>query len=219
MQRILLLETSSRCCSVALAIDGTVAIERSVTDPAGYRHAELLHPMIDEVLGSAGVAVRELSAIGAAHGPGSYTGLRIGLAAAKGLALPWNLPVFGVSSLELLAEAVREAVPADGLGVWAAMDARRMEVYEAFFGSGLERESEDSPAIAGEQWSTRPAAWGGGDGVQKVRAYWPALRDSGVRYASARHALNPVLRQISAGAAEDLATWEPRYLKVFGQVL
>lgn len=219
MKHILLLETSSRCCSVALACDGEVVVSRSVVDPQGYRHAELLHPMIDAVLDEGGIAVRDLGALGVAHGPGSYTGLRIGLAAAKGLALPWELPCYGVSSLELLAEAVREAHPQSTLPIWAAMDARRMEVYEAFFQSDVTRTSTDQPSIANEDWSLRTPALGAGDGVEKVRSLWPSLEDSGIRYAEARHALGPVLRQIAEGTPEDLATWEPRYLKVFGQVL
>jgi tRNA threonylcarbamoyladenosine biosynthesis protein TsaB len=219
MLRILLLETSSRCCSVALACGGEVTVARSVVDPQGYRHAELLHPMISDVLKEGGIAVRDLSALGVAHGPGSYTGLRIGLAAAKGLALPWALPCYGVSSLELLAEAVREAHPQSELPIWAAMDARRMEVYEAFFTPDLLRTSADQPSIAEESWGQRPSAWGAGDGVEKVRSLWPGLVDSGIRYAEARHALGPVLRRMAEAAPEDLTTWEPRYLKVFGQVL
>jgi tRNA threonylcarbamoyladenosine biosynthesis protein TsaB len=219
MPRILLIETSSRCCSVALACGGDVVVERSVVDPQGYRHAELLHPMISEVLKEGELAVRELDALGVAHGPGSYTGLRIGLAAAKGLALPWALPCYGVSSLELLAEAAREAHPQSELPVWAAMDARRMEVYEAFFTSELVQTSSDQPSIADESWAHRPPALGAGDGIEKIRSVWPGLQDSGVKYAEARHALRPVQRRMADSAPEDLATWEPRYLKVFGQVL
>ena len=82
MQRILLIETSSRRCSVAVARDGQICAERGVLDPEGYRHAEALHPLISEVLEESGMAVRELTAIAAAQGPGSYTACALG----------WRLP-------------------------------------------------------------------------------------------------------------------------------
>ena len=108
MPRLLLIETSSRLCSVAVAEGGCIVAEREDLNLQGYRHAEALHPMIGEVLASAGLKVRDLTGIAAGQGPGSYTGLRIGLSAAKGLALPWGIPCYGVSSLEMLAEAVQE---------------------------------------------------------------------------------------------------------------
>jgi len=180
--------------------------------------------MILEVLASAGLKVRDLTGIAAGQGPGSYTGLRIGLSAAKGLALPWGIPCYGVSSLEMLAEAVKEelkkALKEDqALSIWTAMDARRMEVYEAFFDASGVRISQDRPQVIDASWADRPAAWAGGDGVEKSLEHWPSLRDSGVRFASARHALAAASRGIQAGDSEDLAAWEPQYLKAFGQVL
>ena len=138
MPRLLLIETSSRLCSVAVAEGGCIVAEREELSIQGYRHAEALHPMIGEVLASAGLKVRDLTGIAAGQGPGSYTGLRIGLSAAKGLAIPWGIPCYGVSSLEMLAEAVQEELRQSlkddqALSIWTAMDARRMEVYEAFF--------------------------------------------------------------------------------------
>lgn len=215
MSALLLIETSTRLCSVAVAIHGVVVSELEELDPKGYRHAEALSPMIQAALSDAGIRVRELSGIAAAQGPGSYTGLRIGLAAAKGLALPWNIPCYGVDSLQLIAEAVREAVPSE-LPIWSAMDARRSEVYSAWFHPDGQRSSVDLPEVIDAAWADRPAALAGGDGVEKVLEHWPQLQDSGVRYARARHALAGALR---ATESEDLATWEPRYLKMFGQAL
>lgn len=215
MSALLLIETSTRLCSVAVAIDGVVVAEHEELDPKGYRHAEALNPMIQNALSDVGLRVRDLSGIAAAQGPGSYTGLRIGLAAAKGLALPWGIPCYGVDSLELIAEAVREAVPSE-LPIWSAMDARRSEVYSAWFHPDGVRSSDDLPEVIEPTWAERPAALAGGDGVEKVLEHWPQLQDSGVRYARARHALAGALR---ATGSEDLATWEPRYLKMFGQAL
>lgn len=214
MKAVLLLETSSKRCSVAVAVDGALVAERDALDPQGYLHAERLHPMIDEVLRDAGFAVRELTGIAAAQGPGSYTGLRIGLAAAKGLALPWDIPCYGLDSLAMLAVAAAETDPT-ATRIWAAMDARRLEVYSAWFSPDGQRLSPDVPEVAQDEWADRPEALGAGDGIEKIRPFWPSLRDSGVRYAFARHGI-PLL---ASAPAVDLATWEPNYLKVFGQAL
>jgi tRNA A37 threonylcarbamoyladenosine modification protein TsaB len=96
------------------------------------------------------------------------------------------------------------------------MDARRSEVYAAWFLPDGQRSSADIPEVIDSTWAERPAALAGGDGVEKVLEHWPQLRDSGVRYARARHALAGALRSTKS---EDLATWEPRYLKMFGQAL
>lgn len=224
MPRLLLIETSSRLCSVAVAEGGRIIAEREDLNLQGFRHAEALHPMIKEVLAAAGLKVRDLTGIAAGQGPGSYTGLRIGLSAAKGLALPWGIPCYGVSSLEMLAAAVREVLKEkqeeqEDSCIWTAMDARRMEVYEAFFEGSGKRISQDRPQIIDASWADRPAAWAGGDGVEKSMEHWPSLRDSGLRFARARHALEAASRRIQAGDSQDLAVWEPQYLKEFGQLL
>lgn len=224
MPRLLLIETSSRLCSVAVAEGGSIIAEREDLNLQGFRHAEALHPMIKEVLAAAGLKVRDLTGIAAGQGPGSYTGLRIGLSAAKGLALPWGIPCYGVSSLEMLAAAVREVLTEkqeeqEDSCIWTAMDARRMEVYEAFFEGSGKRVSQDCPKIIDASWADRPAAWAGGDGVEKSLEHWPSLRDSGVRFARARHALAAASRRIQVGDSQDLAAWEPQYLKEFGQFL
>lgn len=224
MPRLLLIETSSRLCSVAVAEGGRIIAEREDLNLQGFRHAEALHPMIKEVLAASGLKVRDLTGIAAGQGPGSYTGLRIGLSAAKGLALPWGIPCYGVSSLEMLAAAVREVLKEkqeeqEDSCIWTAMDARRMEVYEAFFEGSGKRISQDRPQIIDASWADRPAAWAGGDGVEKSMEHWPSLRDSGLRFARARHALEAASRRIQAGDSQDLAVWEPQYLKEFGQFL
>lgn len=218
MPVFLLMETTTRLCSVAVATEDSVLSEREELDPKGFRHAEALHPMISEVLQESGVRVRDLSGIGAAHGPGSYTGLRIGLAAAKGLAMPWDIPCYGVDSLSMLAVAVGES-QSNALPIWTALDARRLEVYSAWFHANGHRQSNDLPEVADGSWMDRPPALAGGDGVEKVLEFWPSLTDSGVRYARARHAREAVALAHASGKSESIATWEPRYLKVFGQAL
>ncbi len=97
----------------------------------GYSHAEKLHVFIEDILKEAGITVRDLKAIAISKGPGSYTGLRIGVSAAKGLCYALQIPLISVDTLQVLAQKVTQN---DGLIV-PMIDARRMEVYSAVFDS------------------------------------------------------------------------------------
>lgn len=128
MAYILNLETSSTNCSVALSFKGEVIYSKE-HNSAGYSHAEKLHIFIDEVLQSANIAMNDLKAIAVGKGPGSYTGLRIGVATAKGLCYALSIPLIAVNTLESLALQVND----DDCYVIAMLDARRMEVYDSIF--------------------------------------------------------------------------------------
>jgi tRNA threonylcarbamoyladenosine biosynthesis protein TsaB len=126
---ILAIDTTESACSAALAWQGRV-VERF--EPAARRHNEVLLPMIDALLGGAGLAVGRLDAIAFARGPGSFTGVRIAAAVAQGLAFAGDLPLVPVSSLQALAQG---AARVHGrAGVLAAFDARMGEVYWGVFG-------------------------------------------------------------------------------------
>lgn len=122
--KILALDTSTEYCSAALWIDGE---ERQCLEHAGQRHSQLLLPMVDRLLGEAGLSPRGLDAIAAAVGPGSFTGLRIATAVGQGLAFGADLPVVPVGTLEALAEGSESAQVA------VALDARMGEVYFGAF--------------------------------------------------------------------------------------
>ena len=130
MAVILQLETATHSCSVALARDGALLASRDHLS-TGFSHAEKLNVFIDEVLKEAGVTMKELNAVAVGIGPGSYTGLRIGLSAAKGLCYALDIPIIGIGTLDCLVEALRAA----GHGpramelLWPMIDARRMEVF------------------------------------------------------------------------------------------
>lgn len=128
MGLILNLETATRNCSVALARDGElIALKESAG--AGYSHAESLHVYIEECLRMVGLGYPDLDAIAVSEGPGSYTGLRIGVSAAKGLCYALGKPLIAVPTLEILASAAKV-----GHGVVIPLlDARRMEVYTAVY--------------------------------------------------------------------------------------
>src|SRR6478736_3881957 len=104
---ILNIETATKNCSVSIAKDGITVASKEVSDQ-GYSHAEKLHVFIEDVIKEAGITVKDLSAVAISQGPGSYTGLRIGVSTAKGLCFSLDIPLIAVSTLKVLAyEAVQ----------------------------------------------------------------------------------------------------------------
>ena len=144
---ILAFETTAKAGSVALLEDGKLLGESYQN--TGLTHSQTLMVMAEDMLKAAGKTVTDVTAVAVAEGPGSFTGVRIGVAAAKGLAWGGELPCYGVSTLEAMAETLGAY---EGY-VCACMDARRNQVYNALFlarGGKLERVSEDR-AIALEE--------------------------------------------------------------------
>lgn len=138
MAVILNIETSGSVCSAALTAEGTVIAHRE--DFEGRNHATLLSGFIKHCLDHAAEHEIKLDAVAVSMGPGSYTGLRIGLSEAKGLAYALNIPLIGVNTLELLATRVMfssDDISPDTVFV-PMIDARRMEVYTAAYNFGLE---------------------------------------------------------------------------------
>ena len=126
---LLALDTALEACSVAILRDGRVVAARSEPMPRG--HQERLAPLIDELMAEAGLCFSALDRIGVTVGPGSFTGLRVGLAFAKGLGFALGRPVVGVGALEALAASTGS----DGF-VAAVIDARRDQVYVQGFSAG-----------------------------------------------------------------------------------
>lgn len=130
--KILALDTATEVCSVALLQDGQI-IDR--TEMAPRRHAELVLPMAEELLAEAGITRQQLDAIAVGRGPGAFTGVRLAVSVAQGLALALDIPVVPVSSLAALAMQA----PDNGAAVLAVIDARRAEIYAGAFTKGPER--------------------------------------------------------------------------------
>lgn len=138
--KILALETSAKAVSVAVAENGKILCSRFAN--AGQTHSVTMMPMLNEMLNTAALTLDDIGAVAVAHGPGSFTGLRIGVSAAKGLAWAKGLPCCGVSTLEAMAENGRHF---EGL-IIGAMDARRNQIYNALFlcqGGKMERLTPD----------------------------------------------------------------------------
>jgi len=132
MAIILNLETATHNCSVALAIDG-VCVALVEQSAAKFVHAEKLHNFIAQVLAEAGKKMTDLEAVAVSNGPGSYTGLRIGISAAKGLCYALNIPMIALNTNDVLAASLEAKSNIDY--ILSVIDARRNEVYARLFDS------------------------------------------------------------------------------------
>ncbi len=226
--RLLALETATDVCSVALAEDARVTATLTLARPR--MHAEQLVALIRDALRYGGIEAEALDAVAVSMGPGSYTGLRIGVSTAKGLAMAVGAKLVGVPSLEALAAT---AAPAADPGdvVCAAFNARRDEVYAAAF--RVEAEDALTPvtetaALAADDLSTwLPVQTTGrlrlvGEGAPLIAEALRPQWDERIRILPA-DAFAPdaaaVARlgkaRLKRGETEDLATFEPFYLKAF----
>ena len=133
MAYILNIETSTKNCSVSIAYNGKTLLCKELSDQ-GYSHAEKLHLFIQELCEETKVSLSELNAVAVSMGPGSYTGLRIGVSAAKGFCYAMDIPLIAIDTLTILAH---QLLNVDGL-IIPMIDARRMEVYAAVFNSNKE---------------------------------------------------------------------------------
>ncbi len=212
---ILNLETTTKNCSVALAKNGKTIAFREIAEQ-GYSHAELLHVFIDEVFLEANHTFQQLSAVAVSHGPGSYTGLRIGVSAAKGLCYALNIPLISTDTLLCLA---KQSNISNGV-VIPMIDARRMEVYMAIFDKYLEKIQPTQALIINENsFSTiEDAIYIVGDCQSKVQE---VLVDKKfhflpeVQFPSAKAMSKISFDKFQEQIFEDLAYFEPLYLKDF----
>ncbi len=220
MPRILLIETSTSLCSVALSEDGRVVACRESAEPRA--HAAMTAPYVQEVLQERGLRAADLDAVCVSAGPGSYTGLRVGVSTAKGICFAAGIPLLSVGTLELLVHQARaEGLLPDGCRyVIPMIDARRMEVYTAVFSPEGRQLSEVEPRIVDAE-SYRSERDAGpvlfiGDGAEKCRS---ALAGPGAHFVQTcpRAGAMPVPaeRMFAAGEFRDVAYFEPFYLKDF----
>ena len=216
MTYILNLETATTNCSVSLSKNGeTIALRE---DPRnGYSHAEKLHIFINEVLDEADVKREEIKAISVSKGPGSYTGLRIGVSAAKGLCFALDKPLISLPTLTVLAHQVSTEI-----GVIVAMlDARRMEVYSAVFDSNHTQVRETQAQILDEASFTEYLEKGKvyfiGNGVEKTKTliHHPNAVFIEGRLPSASDMSLLAFKKYKISDTEDVAYFEPYYLKDF----
>ena len=215
MPYILNIETATKNCSVALAKDGKTILCKEIAEE-GYSHAERLHVFIDEIIKEAGITFQELSAIAVSQGPGSYTGLRIGVSAAKGLCFALDIPLIAVDTLQVLAS---QAKVSNGL-IIPMLDARRMEVYSAIFTPNFENKRAVQAEIITENSfeDLQETLYFVGDCAEKCK---PVLNKQNhiflgdVKYPSAKEMSFLSFEKHQKSDFVDVAYFEPYYLKDF----
>jgi len=214
---VLGLETATFCGGVAVVRRGTVLGELMLRSPRS--HSERLIPAIESLLGPLGLTTGDLGAVSVSAGPGSFTGLRVGVAAAKGLAFALDIPLYGVPTLELLAA---NAAPGAG-AVRPLLDARRGELFTALyrFGQGRLKQVEEAGIVtpAGLEERLEPE-------TLMVGEISPALRERISRRFRGVHFASPPLsyprasaaalagaERLAAGAPSETASLAPTYLR------
>lgn len=224
MSLILCIETGTDICSVGLARDGELVSLRESDE--GRDHAKNVAVFVDELLRENGVAAEELSAVAVGMGPGSYTGLRIGVSFAKGLCYGLQIPLVAVGSLDSMVQVAREDYEAGIIDVerWEdavlcpMVDARRMEVYTQMFDAKGKSLNEVKAEIVTEDsfadWrSERPFVIFGNGAAKCQEVLSDAILINVTPSARGLAAL--AHQRFEAGQTEDIAYFEPFYLKDF----
>lgn len=218
MECILLIETSSEFCSVALS-NGDKILAQATSNEA-FKHAEHLFLQLHTLTNEAQITFGEIGAVAVSAGPGSYTGLRIGLSAAKGFCLAWDVPLIMLSTLKIMAGAFFRKFPQHKGVCLPMLDARRLEVYYGVYDATLKALSKDQ---AHELTSDSLKEWIGlnpafiGNGAEKFKSLWSSEGSSfylDVEWTAsgmAELAHEAFIKQDFA----DLAYSEPEYLKPF----
>jgi tRNA threonylcarbamoyladenosine biosynthesis protein TsaB len=227
MAVILNIETSTEVCSVNIAHNGKLISERESTE--GMNHAKLLTVFIDELLGETGLSPSSLHAVAVSQGPGSYTGLRIGVSVAKGLCYALQIPLIAAGTLDVMgkyvAENIERCVPeiqSAGISFFCPMiDARRMEVFTAMYdtkGKQVEPVSAkiiDEKSFSGWLDKYQILFFGNGSAKCKNALVHPNALFDGPEKASARFMINYTEKKYNCNQWENVAYFEPFYLKEF----
>ena len=213
MEKIILIETSTALCSVALAENGVVTAYRESSAPKA--HASLTAVFVQEVLSERGIALADCDAVCVSKGPGSYTGLRVGVSTAKGLCFGSGRPLLAVGTLDTL------VAQAEGKYKYIIpmIDARRMEVYACVFENGAQI-TETEPVIVDENSFAEYLEQGPclfiGDGAGKCA---DVIKHPNAHFCQcnpkASAMLSPAMKAYNEKRFEDVAYFEPFYLKEF----
>lgn len=220
MSCILHIETSTQVCSVALSEDGQCIFSK--TDFEGLSHAVTLGIYVDEALSFADSHAIPLDAVAVSCGPGSYTGLRIGVSMAKGICYGRNLPLIGIPTPEVMCVPLLldEELPEDAL-LCPMIDARRMEVYAALYDRALHPVREIEAVIIDEssyeEYLNRGPVYFFGNGAAKCKE---KILHPNARFVEDIHPLAKWMfplaeKAFARGDFKDVAYFEPFYLKEF----
>ena len=213
---ILCIETSTKNCSVSLCKNGSRLSSKDHFSE-DYSHSKYLHSYIEAVVQESGVSFNDLDAVCASKGPGSFTGLRIGVSSAKGLAYGLDIPLLSLESLEIMVEGVDEK------GILIPMiDARRMEVYTAVFNLEKKRLAQTKAEIITENSFAdyiigNERCYFFGDGAEKTRSLLnhPNAVFLTDIHPSAKYMCAKAYNKYQNEEFEDISSFEPFYLKDF----
>ncbi len=213
---ILNIETATKNCSVSISKDGVLVALKEICE-ANFSHAEKLHVFIKDVLKDAELNFNDLNAIAISKGPGSYTGLRIGVSSAKGLCFALDIPLISVLTLESLANAIE----VDSGLIIPLLDARRQEVYTAVFNSDYKPIKETYNYILDENAFLSYLNDGKvtflGDGATKTKELITHSNAVFLEnyFPSAKEMVALSYKKYTNSDFEDVAYFEPFYLKDF----
>ncbi len=217
---IMLLETATAVCSVALARDGEVLAELHSDQPNA--HSSRLPLFVEQLFEQCHITPKQLDAVCVSSGPGSYTGLRIGVSSAKGFCYALSIPLLSVPTLQGMAAQYYAQHPDYGGMVCPMIDARRMECYTAVYASPTELIKPTSADIIEsgiyDEYLNRGEVTFVGDGAEKTRellGVHPNARYASDFRISAAGMLPIAMQRLQAGQVEDVAYFEPFYLKDF----
>ena len=217
MALILNIETSTTNCSVSLSKDEETLILMEDNDPS-YSHAEKLHLFVKDIFDKTLIAPKSIDAVAVSKGPGSYTGLRIGVSTAKGLCYALDKPLIAISTLEALAYQIE--VEEESFIV-PMLDARRMEVYTATFNADYTQENPIEAKILNEDSFSKHLNTNKvffiGNGVEKCREI---IHHSNAMFIDGKLPSASTMGKIAntkykISDIEDVAYFEPYYLKDF----
>jgi len=212
---ILNIETATKNCSVALAKEGKTILCKEIAEE-GYSHAERLHVFIEEIIKEVGITFQDLIAIAVSQGPGSYTGLRIGVSSAKGFCYALDIPLIAVDTLQVLASQVTVS---SGL-IIPMLDARRMEVYSAVFTSNYNKIRAVQAEIITENSfeELEETLYFVGDCAEKCKTVLTKenfIFLDEIKYPSAKQMSELSFEKYKINDTVDVAYFEPYYLKDF----
>lgn len=217
MATILILDTALDTASICLAREEEIL--GAATNDQQKDHAAWLQPAIDRLMKEAGISLQELDAVAVSAGPGSYTGLRVGMATAKGLCYALNKPLISLDTLYLMARTARKLYGFDAL-YCPMIDARRMEVYTALYDANLGELLKPSALILSaeifDSWMTNNEMCFFGNGSAKFK---DLLKSEKVHFVDlvvkATDAVQIAVEKFHAQSFSDLAYAEPMYIKAF----
>lgn len=215
MSLILHIETATKQCSVSLGKNGQLIACKELAEE-GFNHAEKLHVFIEELIAETGNKIKDLKAVSVSKGPGSYTGLRIGVSTAKGLCYSLGIPLISVNTLEILARKIQIE---DGI-IIPMIDARRMEVFTAHFDNEYNLIKETYALVLNEESfnDVEGKVYFVGDGALKAKELYTKDRfvfNDEVVYPSSRQMIDKSYQKFLNNEFEDVAYFEPFYLKEF----